>query len=87
MSPIMDEAFKIDASEVLTIIVNFTDINKTAEVKIQAHPDQHNGKLYYPSIRDYFGGFGSIRIDITQAEKIPDNLFYIVDKCQHMRWE
>jgi hypothetical protein len=87
MTPLVREAFTIDAADVPTFIVNFISGNNTAEAKIQAYEDSKDGRLDYVALREHYKGVGLHALDITKAETLLTSLFYSGEKKPHMWWE
>ena len=87
MAPLEGEAFTIDAAQVHTFIMNFISGNQTAEAKIQAYLDMHNGRMDFKALKDYYEGVGVHSIQVTKAENTLKTLFYSGEKRPHMWWD
>jgi hypothetical protein len=87
MSPLTGNAFNADASEVHTYIVNFISGNDTAEAKILSFADEYNGRKDFIALKEHYEGVGINAIDIIQADKVIETLFYSGEKKPHMWWD
>lgn len=86
-APLTGDAFKVDAAEVHTYLVNFMAGNNTAEVKMLPYMDSHNGRLDFKALKDHYEGVGVNAVNILKAEETIRNLFYSGEKKPHMWWE
>ena len=86
MAPLIGEAYTIDYSEGFTLIVKFIAGNEMVEAKIQPHVKSTNGRLAFKVLRNYYEGVGVHSIEIMQADKVIDTLFYAGEKA-HIWWE
>ena len=86
-APLAGPAFITDANEVHVYIVKFIAENAVAEAKIQPHADQNNGRLDFLALKEHYEGVGVLAIDVVQADKTLDELFYSGEKKPHMFWE
>lgn len=86
-APLTGDAFKVDAAEVHTYLVNFMAGNNTAEVKMLPYADNHNGRLDFKALKDHYEGVGVNAVNILKAEETIRNLFYSGEKKPHMWWE
>ena len=83
-APLTGDAFKVDAAEVHTYLVNFMAGNNTAEVKMLPYMDSHNGRLDFKALKDHYEGVGVNAVNILKAEETIRNLFYSGEKKPHM---
>ena len=86
-APLAGDAFKVDAAEVHTYLVNFMAGNNTAEVKMLPYAESHNGRLDFRALKDHYEGVGVNAVNILKAEETIRNLFYSGEKKPHMWWE
>ena len=55
MAPIeRGEAYRIDASEVHTLLVKFITWNETAEMRIKAHEIERNGRIDWMTLKEHY---------------------------------
>jgi hypothetical protein len=87
MCPLDGSAFKADASEVHTYLVNFIAGNDTAEAKILSFAAEHNGRKDFIALKEHYEGVGINAIDIVHADKVIETLFYSGEKKPHMWWD
>ena len=81
------EAYKIDASEVHTLLVKFITGNETAEMRIKAHEADRNGRTDWIALTEHYEGVGIHSFDIIEADSILHDLYYSGEKFPHMYWE
>ena len=86
-APVWGAAFKIDAAEVHTYLVNFTSGNSVAEVKMLPHTHENNGRLDFKALREHYEGVGVNSINVIKAEETLKNLFYAGERKPHMWWD
>ena len=82
-----NEAFKVDAAEVHTYIVNFIAGNQRAEAKILPISEDRNGREDYKLLSELYEGVGINAIAIKNADKILDNLLYQGENQPQMWWD
>ena len=87
MAPLDGEAFKTDASEVHTYLMNFIAGNATAETKILPHASENDGRKDIMSLIEHYEGVGIHSINVIKAEDIITSLFYSGEKKPHMWWD
>jgi len=87
MAPLDGEAFKIDASEVHTYLMNFIAGNITAETKVLPHASECNGRKDIFSLIEHYEGVGIHSVNVIKAEEIISSLFYSGEKRPHMWWD
>ena len=80
MAPFNGEAFVIDSSEVLTLIVKFIAGDETAEAKILPFVVSTNGRGTFKALFEHYEGVGLHSVDIIQADEVIDSLFYAGEK-------
>ena len=77
MAPIdRGEAYQIDAAEVHTLLVKFITGNETAEMRIQAHETEQNGRTDWMTLKEHYEGVGIHVFGIIKAEAKLTDLFY-----------
>ena len=86
-APLAGDAFKVDAAEVHTYLVNFMAGNNTAEVKMLPYAESHNGRLDFRALKDHYEVVGVNAVNILKDEESIRNLFYSGEKKPHMWWE
>ena len=86
-APLYGDAFKMDASEVHTYLVNFMSGNETAEVKMLPHASFTNGRLDFRALQEHYEGVGVNAINVIKAEETIKNLFYAGEKKPAMWWD
>ena len=86
-APLYGDAFKIDASEVHTYLVNFMSSNETAEVKMLPNAPLTNGRLDFRALQEHYEGVGVSAINVIKAEETIKNLFYAGEKKPAMWWD
>ena len=79
-APLYCNAFKMDASEVHTYLVNFMSGNETAEVKMLSHASLTNGRLDFGALQEHYEGVGVNAINVIKTEETIKNLFYVGKK-------
>ena len=80
MAPFNGEAFIIDLSEVLTLIVKFIAGNETAEAKIFPFVVSTNGKGTFKALIEHYEGVGLNSVDNFKGDEDIDSLFYAGEK-------
>ena len=86
-APLTGAAFITDANEVHTYLVKFIAENTVAEAKIQPHAHENNGRLDFLALKTHYEGVGALAIDVIQADKTLEDLFYSGEKKPHMWWD
>ena len=86
-APLTGQAYKTDAAEVHIYIVKFTSGNPAEEDKLVPRAQKNNGRLCFIALKNHCKVVGFHAINIFQAEKVIQDLFYIVDKNPHMWWD
>ena len=77
MAPLRGATFAVDSAEVHTYIVNFVAGKNMAESKIQAHANDDDGRRDFISLKAHYQGVGINAIDVVQAKKVIETLYYI----------
>ena len=85
--PLTGQAYKNDAVEVHTYIVNFTSRNPAVEAKLVQQAPQKNGRLDFIALKNHYKGVGFHAINIVQADKILQDISYSGEKKPHMWWD
>ena len=86
-APVWGTAFKVDAAEVHTYLVNFTSGNSIAEVKMLPYAHENNGRLDFKALKEHYEGVGVNSINVIKAEETLKNLFYAGERKPHMWWD
>ena len=81
------QAYKTDAAEVHTYIVNFTSENPEAEAKLVPHAQQNNGSIDFIALKNHYKGVRVHAINIIQADKVHQDILYVVEKNPHIWWD
>ena len=85
-APLDGQSFTSDAAEVHTFIINFTVGNTEAESVIKIHENARNGRLDWQALKRHYEGQGIYAIDIQQAERDLETLYYAGEKKPTMWW-
>ena len=85
-APLTGPSYASDAAEVHTFIVNFIIGNTEAESVIKVHEDERDGRLDWLALKRHFEGQGIYAIDIQQAERDLETLYYGGEKKPTMWW-
>jgi len=83
MALLYDEAFIIDSSEVLTLIMSFIAGN----AKIQPRVSNVDGRMAFKALVVRYEGLGLHSVDIIKSDEVIDSLYYAVEKKPHKWWE
>ena len=86
-APLLGQSYQTDSAEVHTYIVKFTSGNPVEEEKLIPHANMNNGRLDFMALRNHYEGIGVHAINIVQADKILQDLFYGGEKKPHMWWD
>ena len=87
LTPMLGEAFNLDAASVKTLIQRFVVSNTVAESKIQSLPVNATERDCWLTLKDHYEGVGLYSQDVTRAEQIIANLHYLGGKKSHMWWD
>ena len=85
-APITGHAYQADTPEVHTYIIKSTLGNPGAEAKLVPHAQHNNERLDFIALKNHYKGFGADVINIFQADKVLQNIFY-VGKNSNMWWD
>ena len=85
-APLTGQSYQTDAAEVHTYIVKFTSGNPLAEAKLVLHAQDNNGRLVFIALNNHYKGVGFHAMNIVQADKVLQDLFYAGEKNSHMWW-
>ncbi len=86
MAPLNGEAYVTDTATVHTLISKFIAGNELAESKVQVLISRLDGRLDWKALKEHYEGIGILALDVTRAEKIIENLFYMGERQPHMWW-
>ena len=76
MALLYDEAFIIDSSEVLTLIMSFIAGN----TKIQPRVSNVDSRMAFKALVPRYEGLDLHSVDIVKADEVIDSLYYAVEK-------
>ena len=62
-------------------------VNPVAEAKLVPHAHHNNGSLDFIALKNHYKGVGFHAINIFQADKILQDIFYSGEKKPHMWWD
>ena len=77
-------AFTTDTTEVHTYIFMFASGNKVTEAKIVADSAKNNGRLDFIAVEYHYEGIGVQEVNVLQAHKVLNYLFYSGEKKPHI---
>ena len=86
MTRLEGDIFALDAAEVHTYIMRFITGNSVAEAKVLSHNNQGNGRADYIALKQHYEGVGFHSIEIQQAERTLQSLYYAGEKKPLMDW-
>ena len=86
MARLEGDAYERDVREVHTYIMRFISGNPVAEAKVLSHPHQGNGRMDYLALREHYAGTGFHSVEIKQAERTIQHLYYAGEKKPLMDW-
>lgn len=85
-APFTGEAYNVDNMEVATLIKSFLVGNTEAETKIQTLDNPRSGREVYRILNETYAGQGIFALDLAEAEKLLDDLYYNGEKRPYMWW-
>ena len=86
-APLVGQTFATDAAGVHIYIVRFTSGNTVAEAKMVAYAAENNGRLDSIAFKDHYEVVRFYAVNLVQADKVLNNLFYSGEKKPHMWWD
>ena len=79
-SSFTEQAYKTETAEDHTYTKKFTSENLAAGDKFVLHAQQNNRRLDFIALKNHYKGFGVHAINIFQAGKVLQYLFYVDEK-------
>lgn len=84
--PLNGKSFEADTLQVHTYIQTFIAGNVKAESAITTHRAQPCGRTDWKSLRAVYEGVGAFKIELMEAERILDTMFYHSEKPNGINW-
>lgn len=86
MAPLQGEAYTADNKQVLTLLSKYIVGNIEAESAVQALNTTTDGRAAYMALKTFYEGEGLMAVDIVEAKRTLQELFYNGEKKPFMWW-